>query len=94
LCLTGYSQISIVFDKIYRKENDLRYLNAALKIIDIVSSIGNYKSSNKGISYGIAGSYPINGSYQSFQVVNWAAKYHAEALLRSLNIANSKALNI
>lgn len=93
LCLTGYSQIAIVFQKISKKEDDLRYLNAALKINDIVSAIGNYESRNDGICYGIPGSYPINGSYQSFQVVNWAAKYHAESLLLSFNACMSKSIN-
>ena len=93
LCLTGYSQIAIVFQKIYKKENDLRYLNAALKINDIVSSIGNYKSSNSGICYGIPGSYPVNGNYQPYQVVNWAAKYHAESILLSLSKCVSKSIS-
>ena len=90
LCLTVYSQIAIVFQKIYKKENDLRFLSAALKINDIISSIGNYHSNNNGISYGLSGSYPINGNYQSYQMVNWAAKYHAESLLLSLNACMSK----
>jgi len=92
LCLTGYSQISIVFQKIAKTENDMRYLNAALKINDIVASIGNYKSSNKGLSYGLAGSYPINGGYQRNQMVNWAAKYHGEALLLTMDKCMSKAI--
>ena len=93
LCLTGYSQIAIVFQKIAKKEDDLRYLNAALKINEIVSAIGNYNSSNDGISYGLPGSFPIYGSYQTFQFVNWAAKYHAESVLLSLNACMPKSLN-
>ena len=85
MCLTGCSQISIVFQKIYKKTKDARYLNAAFKINDIVGAIGNHPSSERGISFGLAGSYPINGIYQHYQFVNWAAKYHAEALLLSLN---------
>lgn len=85
LCLTGYSQIAIVFQKIGRKENDVRYLNAALKIIDKVAAIANYSSLNKGIAYGVPGSYPINGAYHQYEFVNWAAKYHAESILLSFN---------
>jgi hypothetical protein len=90
LCLTGYSQTAIVFQKIYAKENDLRYLNAAYKINDIVGSIANYKSGNNGICFGLAGSYPVNGNYQPYQMVNWAAKYHCESVLLSLNMSTSK----
>jgi len=94
LCLTGYSQISIAFQKVANIENDQRFLNAALKINDLTASIGNYKSLNNGISYGLPGSYPINGSYQPFQLVNWAAKYHAEALLSSLNKSKAKKKSV
>lgn len=90
LCLTGYSQIAIVFFKIYKHDNDLRFLSAALKINDIVSAIGNYRSLNKGISFGLAGSYPVNGNYQPYKFVNWSAKYHAESVLLSLGKSRSK----
>lgn len=94
LCITGYSQIAIVLQKISKKEKDLRYLNAALKINDIVSSIGNYRSKNSGICFGLPGSYPINGDYQTYQFVNWAAKYHAESLLLSKNACMPKSINL
>lgn len=90
LCLTGYSQIAIVFQKISAKENDLRYLNAAYKINDIVGAIGNHKFKNKGLNFGLSGSYPIDGNYQEFQFVNWAAKYHAESVLLSINYRSNK----
>ncbi len=84
-CLTGNSQIAICFMRIYQYQGDLRFLNAALKLIDIVTSISNYKSNNRGISYGVAGSYPINGIYHQYQFVNWGAKYHVDSIL----LANS-----
>lgn len=92
ICLTGYAQISIVFQKIYRKENDLRYLNAALKINDILNRITNFNSKNKGLKYGVPGSYPIYGDYQKYQLVNWAAKYFAESLLLSMDKCDSKKM--
>ncbi|MBS1583778.1 MAG: hypothetical protein JST66_16385 [Bacteroidetes bacterium] len=89
LCLTGYSQLAIVFQKIARAEGDLRYLNAALKLNDIVGSIAHFRSADRGLRYGVPGAYPINGNYQRFQMVNWAAKYHAESLLLSLGHGRS-----
>lgn len=90
ICLTGLSQIAIVFQKIGKKENDKRFTSAALKINDLICSISNFESNNKGLSFGVPGSYPINGNYQKFQMVNWAAKYHAESLLLSQNSSASK----
>lgn len=90
MCLTGCCQTAIVFLKIAKTTNDLRYLNAALKIIDIIGAIGNYKSSDKGIAYGLAGSYPVFGNYQPYQFVNWAAKYHGESILLAMGKSKAK----
>jgi hypothetical protein len=92
LCLTGCSQVAIVFQRIYRKENDLAFRNAALKLNDLVASIANYKSSDSGLCFGIPGSYPIDGNYQGYQIVNWAAKYHAESILLSMDACMSKSV--
>lgn len=89
-CLTGYAQTSIVFIKLARLKSDKRFLNAAYKMIDILSSIGNRSFGQGGLDYGLAGSYPIFGNYQPFQIVNWAAKYHAESMLLLLNNSRSK----
>lgn len=82
-CLTGYAQIAIVFLKLSDYLSDIRFRNAALKILDIVCAISNRKYPAKGMSYGVAGSFPFNGNYQKNQMVNWAAKYLAEAILRA-----------
>jgi len=91
VCLTGCSQIAIVFQKIYRKENDIRFLHAAEKLNNFVASVGNFNFSSPDLRYGIPGSFPINGRYQPFQFVNWAAKYHAESILRTFDACLPKA---
>ena len=80
-CLTGDCQIAICFMELYKKNNDARLLNAALKIIDQVKSTQIIKSNNKGIQGGIQGSYPIWGKYRPYNYPNWAAKYFVDALL-------------
>ena len=84
-CLTGYAQITIVFFKLSNYFEDLRFKNAGLKILDLVCAISNREDNNKGLSFGIAGSFPFNGNYQKNQMVNWAAKYLAEAIILSEN---------
>ena len=34
---------------------------------------------------GIPGSYPINGNYASYKLINWATKFFADALLLKAN---------
>jgi hypothetical protein len=85
LCLTGLSQMAIVFNKIARANKDDRYLKASNAIIAKVATISNWQSREKGLCYGIAGSYPITGNYQKLKLVNWAAKYHAESVLLSID---------
>lgn len=80
-CLTGYAQMAIVFQKLALFINDRRYENAAFKIMDILTAISNRKFGNKGLDFGLAGSFPVNGNYQKFQIVNWANKYFLDALL-------------
>jgi len=84
LCLTGLSQVAISFHKIAKLSGELAYAKAADAIILQVATISNWRSREKGLNYGVAGSYPISGNYQKNKVVNWAAKYHAESILQSL----------
>lgn len=90
LCLTGLSQVAIVFERIYHKTNNTRYRAASEGIIKLVAAICNRNSREKGLAYGVAGSYPVYGNYQKYKIVNWAAKYHADSVLMNLN--NSASL--
>lgn len=85
ICLTGCSQVAIVFQRLYARNGNESFQKAALKINKQVAAIAGRASSEAGLNYGVAGSFPIGGNYQGFQIVNWAAKYHAESLLMSKN---------
>jgi len=80
-CLTGNSQIAIVWLRLYKLNNDARLLNAALKLIDQVKATQNFDSTNMGIQGGIAGSYPLWGGYMPFVYPNWSAKFFADAIM-------------
>ncbi|MGP8217520.1 MAG: hypothetical protein ACLQQ4_18270 [Bacteroidia bacterium] len=90
LCLTGLSQVAICFHKISRISDNPEYAGAADKIIKIVAALGNHQSKYSGLNYGIPGSFPISGSYQKFKILNWAAKFHAESILTSMNKSSSR----
>lgn len=89
-CLTGNVQLSIVWMKIYDFNENLKYLNSALKMIDYVKTYQNISTANQGVFGGIPGSFPIYGDYCNLSYPNWAAKFFADALM--LKIKKEKAL--
>lgn len=60
---------------------DARFLNGALKMLDLVMATQILDSPNLGIRGGIAGSYPLWGRYIRYGYPNWAAKFFADALM-------------
>jgi hypothetical protein len=80
-CLTGMSQVAIVWLRLARHDRDRRFLDGARHAIDLVSRVANQTWDEMGMSHGVQGSYPLGSWYQAFEFVNWAAKYHVESLL-------------
>jgi len=79
--LTGNAQIAGVWLKHYEISGDIRFLNAALKLIDYTKSTQNIASFHDGIRGGVKGSQPLNGKYTPFIFPNWAAKFLADTLM-------------
>jgi hypothetical protein len=80
-CLTGECQLALIWLKIYKITRDIRFLNAASKLLDMV---GDVQIKNSSIFYekgGLFGSAPIYGKYMSFRQPNWATKFYLDALL-------------
>lgn len=80
-CLTGNAQLAILWLKIYQLNNDARFVNSALKLIDHLKQLQDIRNPNPGIMGGIAGSYPVWGEYMEFSYPNWAAKFFADAVI-------------
>ena len=80
-CLVGNAQMAIIWLKVYQLTQDPRFLNAALKMLDHIKQTQNLNSRNAGIRGGVAGSYPVWGSYLHLAYPNWAAKFFADALM-------------
>ncbi|MFV0387768.1 MAG: hypothetical protein ACK5NT_03345 [Pyrinomonadaceae bacterium] len=93
-CLTGDAQIAGVWLQIFEITNDVRFLNGALKLSDFVKSTQNLKAVNKGIRGGVKGSQPLNGKYTPFVFPNWAAKFHADTLMREIRVMKEVEQNV
>jgi hypothetical protein len=87
-CLTGNAQMSCVWLRLFESTGDLRYLNASLKMNEMLKqSIPT--GGLKGIAGGVAGSYPIWGRYQPFRYISWGCKFFADALLLEQRLTRS-----
>lgn len=80
-CLTGNSQMALVWLRLHCLQPELPLVSAALKAIDLVKRAQPMASSNPGIRGGIPGSDPVSGGYIYMALPNWAAKFHVDSLL-------------
>jgi len=79
-CLTGNAQMSCVWLRLFEVTGDLRYLNAALKMNEMLKQSLLFKG-RRGVVGGVAGSYPIWGAYQPMRFISWGGKFLADALM-------------
>ena len=86
VCLSGNIQISIVWMQLYELTGDIRFLNAAFKMLDYVKTLQNIQTSKTGVKGGIKGSFPLYGSYSMLMYPNWAAKFFADALMLKIQL--------
>lgn len=80
-CLTGMAQMSIIWNKLYKKTGNIKYQEAFKKVNNFLKKTQDITSSNPGIRGGIKGSYAINGQYCSYRILNWATKFFIDALM-------------
>jgi len=85
-CLTGNAQMSCVWLRLGEITGDLRYLNAALKMNEMLKELLPVHGRNAG---GVAGSHPIWGAYQPMRYISWGCKFFADALMLELRAKRS-----
>jgi uncharacterized protein YyaL (SSP411 family) len=87
-CLTGNAQMSCVWLRLFEVTGDLRYLNAALKMNEMLKQLIPTRGSS-GIVGGVSGSYPVWGRYQPLRYISWGCKFFADALLLEQRLTRS-----
>jgi len=87
-CLTGNAQMSCVWLRLFEVTDDLRYLNAALKMNEMLKELIPMRAP-QGIAGGVSGSYPIWGRYQPLRYISWGNKFLADALLLEQRLTRS-----
>jgi prenyltransferase/squalene oxidase-like repeat protein len=79
-CPTGNAQMSCVWLRLFEVTNDLRYLNAAVKMNEMLKQMLPSRG-RAGIRGGVSGSYPLWGAYQPLRYISWGCKFLADALM-------------
>ena len=87
-CLTGNAQVSCVWLRLFEVTGDLRYLNAALKMNEMLKQLIPLRA-KPGIAGGVSGSYPVWGRYQPLRYISWGCKFFADALLLEQRLTHS-----
>ncbi len=77
---TGNAQMSCTWLRLFEVTGDLRYLNAALKMNEMLKQVLPLKG-RRGVRGGVAGSYPVWGAYQPMRYISWGCKFLADALM-------------
>lgn len=80
-CLTGNSQMAIIWHKLFLATKKKEFLDAAKKANQYMRTMQDMSSLNPGIKGGIPGAFPIYGWYAPFCFPNWAAKFFVDALM-------------
>jgi hypothetical protein len=87
-CLTGNAQMSCVWLRLFEVIGDLRYLNAALKMNEMLKALVPSRGS-RGIAGGVSGSYPVWARYQPLRYISWGCKFFADALMMEQRLTQS-----
>lgn len=80
-CLTGMAQMAIVWQRLDQIQGGGRYRPAAQKVLHFLKRTQDLTTANQGVRGGIKGSFPVNGGYGTYRLLNWAAKFYIDALL-------------
>jgi uncharacterized protein YyaL (SSP411 family) len=83
-CLTGNAQTANNWIRLYEITGDAQWLRHVPAVLGYLKQRQNRTSQDGGLRGGIAGSSPLGGRYGSYEILNWATKYFADAMMREL----------
>lgn len=89
-CLTGQAQMANNWMRLHLATGDRSWLDPVPAVLAFLKSTQNRSARDGGLRGGIKGSWPVDGGYGRFELLNWAAKYFADALLRHRQIESGR----
>jgi hypothetical protein len=87
-CLTGEAQMAIVWYRLAQFTGDAIWRATADDLVEGVCRTQKLTGSSTVVG-GVKGAYPVWGDYGSYEYLNWAAKFHADALMLKLGVGGA-----
>lgn len=82
-CLTGQAQMANNWLRLHAITGDPRWLEPVPRVLAFLKGTQSRDATAaSGIRGGIKGSNPLSGAYGRFEVLSWATKFFADALMR------------
>ena len=81
-CLTGQAQMANNWMRLAVVTGDPKWLEPVPAVLRFLKRTQNRHSTEPGVRGGIKGSWPVGGDYGAYEVLNWATKFFADALMR------------
>lgn len=89
-CLTGQAQMANVWLRLYLVTGEDRWREPVPSVLGFLKSTQNLSSGREGVHGGLQGSYPVWGKYGRYELLNWATKFLADALIRDELVRRSR----
>lgn len=90
-CLTGEVQMANNWMRLHAITGEARWLEPVPRVLEFVKRTQNRSGSDPGLRGGIKGAAPMSGDYGRYEILNWATKYFADALMRHAQILRGEA---
>lgn len=88
-CLTGCVQMCNNWIRLFLGTGDRSWLEPIPRVLAFVKSTQHRTAAELGLRGGIKGSWPLDGEYGRYEILNWATKYFVDALIRHDRIAGN-----
>jgi len=80
--LTGQDQMANNWIRLAVITGDPKWLEPVPAVLRFLKRTQNRRSREPGLRGGIKGAWPVGGDYGAYEVLNWATKFFADALMR------------
>jgi hypothetical protein len=81
-CLTGQAQMANNWIRLAVVTGDPKWLKPVPAVLSFLKRTQNRRSTEPGVRGGIKGAWPVGSPYGPYEVLSWATKFFADALMR------------
>ncbi len=84
-CLTGDAQVSVAWLRADAARGQEKYSESVRRLLNFLKGAHRVDHPNPGIRGGVMGSFPFDGEYGRYEVLNWGTKFLCDALILNDN---------